>query len=62
MKGKKKSKKSIPTDNTESENEGIIGMLISMHTFPLESEEELLQKQMLIEELKNGVDQNAEEL
>jgi hypothetical protein len=62
MKGKKKSKKSIPTDNTESENEGIIGMLISMHTFPLESEEELLQKQKLIEELKNGVDQNAEEL
>ncbi len=32
--------------------EGILSMMISLHTFPLESEEELKSKQELIEKIK----------
>lgn len=54
MRDKKKKSKLNDQENHQPENEGIVGMLISMHTFPIESEEELMNKQKLIEELKNN--------
>lgn len=56
MKDKKKSN-NITSLSDDSENDGIIGMLISMHTFPIESEDELIQKQKMIEDLKDMSDQ-----
>jgi hypothetical protein len=55
MKNKKNKKNKLDQlqdSNSEPANEGILGMMISLHTFPLESEEELKTKQELIERIK----------
>jgi len=49
----KKSKKSLKNNNTElSNSEGIIGMLIDLHTFPLESDEDLAEKKKIVTEIQ----------
>lgn len=52
MKNKKNKANSLQDSSSESSNEGIVNMLISLHTFPLESEEELRLKQEVIEKIK----------
>jgi hypothetical protein len=52
MKNKKKKGNKLQESNTDSADEGILSMMISLHTFPLESEEELKIKQELVEKLK----------
>jgi hypothetical protein len=49
---KKESIKSKQTTEPLS-SEGILGMMISMHTFPLESDEDLEEKRKLVKELIN---------
>jgi hypothetical protein len=49
----KKSKRSLENNNTElSNSEGIIGMLIDLHTFPLESDEDLAEKNKIVTEIQ----------
>jgi|LakMenE18May11ns_1017448.scaffolds.fasta_scaffold9886932_2 hypothetical protein len=49
----KKSKRSLENNNTElSNSEGIIGMLIDLHTFPLESDEDLAEKKKIVTEIQ----------
>ncbi len=52
MKNKKNKGDLLQEANSEPANEGILSMMISLHTFPLESEEELKIKQELIEKIK----------
>lgn len=52
MKNKKNKADVLQESNSESATEGILSMMISLHTFPLESEEELKIKQELIEKIK----------
>lgn len=52
---KHKSKKVITPEESSSEatgSEGIVGMLITLHTFPIESEEDLKERKNSVEELK----------
>jgi hypothetical protein len=49
----KKSKRSLENNNTElSNSDGIIGMLIDLHTFPLESDEDLAEKKKIVTEIQ----------
>ncbi len=50
MKKHKQKNREIELENSASE--GIVGMLISLHTFPLESEEDLMAKKAAVRELK----------
>ena len=52
MKNKKNKGNILQDANNDFANEGILSMMISLHTFPLESEEELKIKQELIEKIK----------
>ena len=53
-KNKKQSKKM--NENIENvQKDGIVGMMISLHTFPIESEDELEEKRKLVDEIK-GID------
>lgn len=58
MKNKKNKAVTLQDSNNESTNEGIVSMLISLHTFPLESEEELKLKQEIIEKIKQDNELN----
>ncbi len=52
----KKSKKSPKNNSTElSNSEGIIGMLIDLHTFPLESDEDLAEKKKIVTEIQENL-------
>ena len=52
----KKSKKTIENNNAElSNSEGIIGMLIDLHTFPLESDEGLAEKKKTVSEIQENL-------
>lgn len=58
MKNKKNKANALQNSNTESSNEGIVSMLISLHTFPLESEEDLKLKQEIVEKIKKDNELN----
>ncbi len=42
--------------------EGIVGMMISLHTFPIESEEEFEEKKKTVEELKRMEAENLNKM
>ncbi len=52
MRNKKNKGNLLQDAKDDFANEGILSMMISLHTFPLESEEELKSKQELIEKIK----------
>lgn len=56
MKDKKKTNKTTASAD-DAQSDGIIGMLISMHTFPIESDEDLVQSQKIINEINDQSDQ-----
>jgi hypothetical protein len=57
----KKSKKSLVNNNEEHSNsEGIIGMMINLHTFPLESDEDLAEKKKIITEIQEHLNTSEE--
>lgn len=49
---KKHKNKKSEHELGNSASEGIVGMLISLHTFPLESEEDLMAKKAAVKEIK----------
>ena len=52
MRNKKNKGNLLQDAKDDFANEGILSMMISLHTFPLESKEELKSKQELIEKIK----------
>lgn len=48
---KKKQQKTDSSIVENSNNEGIVGMLISLHTFPLESDEELQERKKIVDDI-----------
>lgn len=57
----KKSKRSLDNNSTElSNSEGIIGMLIDLHTFPLESDEDLAEKKKIVSEIQDHLNTTDE--
>lgn len=57
----KKSKRSLENNSTElSNSEGIIGMLIDLHTFPLESDEDLAEKKKIVIEIQDHLNTTDE--
>ncbi len=53
IKGLSMKKETIKSTQSTQElsSEGILGMMISLHTFPIESEEDLEEKRKLVKEL-----------
>lgn len=49
---KKNKKKSENNSSELSNSDGIIGMLINLHTFPIESDEDLAEKKKIITDIK----------
>lgn len=51
-KSTKKNSSSEPNNQSDLQHEGMVNMLIGLNTFPVDSEEELVEQKRIIEELK----------